>query len=133
MTDTPHESDGMVGYKRPPKHSRFKPGQSGNPRGRPKGSKSLPTLVRQALGRKVKLTDRGQTKQVTVLEALLRRLVEVGLVKGELRAIEKLLTLGEVYAEPEASDERQLAPSDEAIIARFAQSLLGPEEKGESR
>jgi Family of unknown function (DUF5681) len=39
----PADPDNRVGYRRLPRHSRFQSGQSGNPRGRPKGVKSLPT------------------------------------------------------------------------------------------
>ena len=41
--------DSKVGYGKPPKHSRFKKGQSGNPRGKPRGTKNSATLLRQAL------------------------------------------------------------------------------------
>ncbi len=131
--DDENRSTPKVGYKCPPDHSRFKPGQSGNPRGRPKGAKSLAVLVRQALGRTVKLTERGQTSQVTVHEALLRRLIELGLVKGELRAIEKLLTLGQHFAEPEAPADERLSSIDDAILAEFTKRLRSTDSNGDGK
>jgi Family of unknown function (DUF5681) len=46
------DADNRVGYRRPPKHSRFQPGQSGNPGGRPLGVKSLSDIVRKIVGQK---------------------------------------------------------------------------------
>jgi len=64
-----------VGYCRPPLHSRFKPGQSGNPSGRVKGSKNLKTLFHQILNEHIPLIDGTDSKKVTKAEALMRRLV----------------------------------------------------------
>ena len=57
MSDSKNKADGDeaddeydVGYKKPPKRTQFKPGQSGNPRGRPKGTKNLKTDLAEALG-----------------------------------------------------------------------------------
>ena len=44
------DADNRVGYRRPPRDSRFQPGQSGNPRGRPRGVKSLSDIVRKIVG-----------------------------------------------------------------------------------
>ena len=59
-------SDGTysVGYGRPPEETRFKPGQSGNPKGRPKGSKNLRTLFAEELRRSVTLKENGKTRRV---------------------------------------------------------------------
>jgi hypothetical protein len=43
-------ADYDVGHAKPPKHTRFQPGQSGNPRGRPKGTKNLKTDLIEELG-----------------------------------------------------------------------------------
>ena len=43
MSDAFDSDDGQVGYRKPPVHTRFKPGQSGNPKGRPKGPRNLAT------------------------------------------------------------------------------------------
>jgi hypothetical protein len=48
----PCERPSEVSYKNPPLHSQFQPGQSGNPKGRPKGSKNVRTILREALQRK---------------------------------------------------------------------------------
>src|ERR1041384_1783778 len=75
-----------VGYCRPPLHTRFKPGQSGNPSGRVKGSKNLRTLFHQILNEQIPLQDGAQTKKVTKAEALMRRLV-IGALKGDSRSV----------------------------------------------
>lgn len=48
MTD-----DYEVGFGKPPKHTQFEKGRSGNPKGRPKGSKNIPMLVREIFDEKV--------------------------------------------------------------------------------
>lgn len=63
-----------VGYARPPKASRFKPGQSGNPRGRPKGAKNVETILQDVLLRPITAMEGGKRKQITVLEAFFKRL-----------------------------------------------------------
>ena len=53
------KTDYKVGYKKPPLHTRFRKGQSGNPRGRPRGSKNLSTLLTDALNEPVVVTEDG--------------------------------------------------------------------------
>ena len=64
-----------VGYKRPPRTTRFKPGVSGNPKGRPKGAKSLTTAVNKELRAKVDVTENGKHKRITKQQALVKHLV----------------------------------------------------------
>ncbi|WP_369722061.1 DUF5681 domain-containing protein [Bradyrhizobium sp. LLZ17] len=59
------KSDKGLGYGRPPQHSRFKPGQSGNPRGRPKGSLNFTTDLKNTLLAPVALNDGGKSRRVT--------------------------------------------------------------------
>jgi Family of unknown function (DUF5681) len=56
-TNKAAEGDEPVGYRRPPIGTRFRPGQSGNPRGRPKGARNLSTVVAAALGERVAVTE----------------------------------------------------------------------------
>ena len=83
-----------VGYKRPPLHTRFKPGQSGNPTGRNKGSKNLKTLFNKILSEEVSLREGQGVRKVTKAEALLRGLI-VGALKGESRSLGTLFRLAE--------------------------------------
>ena len=54
------DAGNRVGYGRPPTHSRFQPGRSGNPRGRPPGVKSLSDIVRKIVRQKVTVTENGR-------------------------------------------------------------------------
>jgi Family of unknown function (DUF5681) len=87
-----------VGYRRPPRHSRFQRGQSGNPRGRPKGVKSLPDIVRKIVGQKVTVTENGRGRRIPRLEAILLRAAGEA-SRGDPRALRLLLQLTERYGE----------------------------------
>ena len=82
--------DENVGYKNPPKQSRFKPGQSGNPSGRPKGSKNkrsksyidrVADIVVAEAHREIKVKENGETVSVEVIEAVMRSVV-ASAIKG---------------------------------------------------
>ncbi len=83
-----------VGYKRPPMHSRFKPGQSGNPSGRPKGSQNFKTLFHKILKEQVQLREGADVRKVTKAEAIMRSLV-IGALKGDTRSMGTLFRLAE--------------------------------------
>lgn len=69
-----------VGYAKPPKHSMFKPGTSGNPSGRPKGKhKNLQSVVQNVFDRKVPLVVNGKSKQVELIQAMMTRIVAMAL------------------------------------------------------
>jgi uncharacterized protein DUF5681 len=69
MTETKADS---IGYKRPPKEHQFRPGQSGNPGGRPKGARSFKSDLRDELSELTKFQDGGEQHTVS---ALIKRLV----------------------------------------------------------
>lgn len=81
-----------VGYGRPPKHSRFKPGQSGNPSGRPKGAKNVDTVLREMLSKKITVTENGRRKTITWLEAFFLRLFRAA-VEGDPKATDRMIKL----------------------------------------
>lgn len=80
-----------VGYGKPPKHSRFKTGQSGNPKGRKKGVKNINTILDDVLNEKVVLSENGRTYKISKKQALCRRLVNKGLA-GDMKAIGTVLS-----------------------------------------
>lgn len=64
------EDDDRVGYKRPPRHSQFKPGKSGNPKGRPKRSTDTAEILRRVLTEKIAVTVGGKRISMTKLDAM---------------------------------------------------------------
>ena len=92
-----------VGYRKPPIESRFKPGTSGNPNGRPKGRRNLKLAAQEVFTSMVLVREGGRARRVSRLEALLLTTMERGL-KGNDRAaqgvIKIALLLGLFNAEP---------------------------------
>jgi Family of unknown function (DUF5681) len=81
-----------VGYGRPPTSSQFRPGQSGNPKGRPKGRRKASSMARDALERTINVKVKGTWRKMTVRRAAYRRLAERA-VAGDAKALEYLLSL----------------------------------------
>jgi hypothetical protein len=79
-----------VGKGRPPQATRWKPGQSGNPRGRPRGSKNLSTMLMEELNEKVKIQRNGGTQSVTKRQVIVKRLVN-NAVNGDWKATNLVL------------------------------------------
>ncbi len=78
-------NDYEVGYGKPPKHTRFKPGQSGNPSGRPKGTKNLKTDLVEELGEKIMIREGERSRNVSKQRALVKSMLNRG-IKGDARA-----------------------------------------------
>src|SRR3954452_4803532 len=96
--DSTKTANYSVGFCRPPLHTRFKPGQSGNPSGRVKGSKNLKTLFHQILNEQIPLRDGTQSRTVTKAEALMRRLI-IGGLNGDSRSLTTLIRIAEQTGE----------------------------------
>jgi uncharacterized protein DUF5681 len=82
--------DYEVGFGRPPKDRQFRVGHSGNPKGRPRGSRNASTLLDEALKERVIVSENGRRKAVTKLEAILKQLVNRA-AQGDHRATQLLL------------------------------------------
>src|SRR5258708_40348502 len=92
-------SEYKVGYGKPPRRNQFQKGQSGNPKGRPRHSKNVATLAREALYAKVAVTDEnGRRRRVSKLEVGFNQLAN-RIAKGDLVAIRLLLTIPGVQKE----------------------------------
>jgi hypothetical protein len=79
-----------IGKGRPPKSGQWKPGQSGNPGGKKKGTKNSATIIREIMQRKLKITEHGKTRKITVHEGLYLKCLDPAL-KGNLKAIAYLI------------------------------------------
>jgi len=86
------ERDYEVGYGKPPLHTRFAKGQSGNPRGRPPGAKNMKTLLNKALNELVVVTEDSGRRKVSKREAIVTQLVNRS-AKADFKAIQILLGL----------------------------------------
>jgi hypothetical protein len=91
-----------VGWGRPPKHTRFQPGQSGNPKGRKRGSKNITAFLATELEGKVEVRQNGKVRLLTVAQAIVKRIIADAL-SGNFKAI--------AYLDGKAPEiERQLFP-----------------------
>ena len=117
--------DYEVGYRKPPLHSRFKPGQSANPAGRKKGVANFKTDLEDTLQLPVQLSEAGKTKLVSTQQAALARLKQKALA-GDGRAIDEALKLAiELDDEAESSGATgQLDAVDHAILTAFIEEIL---------
>ena len=79
-----------IGKGKPPQHTRFKKGQSGNPMGRRKESKNLATLLGKALNERVTVTENGKRRTITKREAMLKQLANKA-ASGDLRSTKLVL------------------------------------------
>ena len=86
------DDDYRVGYRHPPLGTRFRPGTSGNPRGRPKGARKLATVLAAALAERVVVAENGCRKRITKLEAAVKQLVNRA-ASGNVRSMSLLLAL----------------------------------------
>lgn len=71
LKDSNDNDDDKVGYRKPPKHSRFKKGQSGNYKGRPKKSRDFEKLLQAKLDQKIKVKMGDRTQMLTNMDALI--------------------------------------------------------------
>src|SRR5271163_117687 len=86
------EDDHIARYQRPPRQGQFKPGQTGNPRGRPKGSKNIRTYVTEHLNKKIPVIEEGKTRKISRAEAIAIQLVNQA-AKGEPKGLAAVISL----------------------------------------
>src|SRR5215472_1787965 len=120
-----------VGYGKPPHHTRFKKGQSGNPRGRPCGSKNLKTLLSEALSEPVIITEDGRQRKITKREAIVRQVVNCS-ATPDLRAVRivfDLLRDIEGQSEPASPEPSTFTAAEEEVIEQLKARLLRKKEE----
>jgi hypothetical protein len=120
------KGDYEVGYGKPPRNTRFKKGQSGNPRGRAPGVKNLKTLLIDTLNEPVVVTENGGRRTISKRQAIIKQLVNQS-AKGDWRAVKLLLDMlheTEGGSEPEAA-ESSFGEADQQVIEQLKARLNG--------
>ena len=102
-----------VGYAKPPRDTRFSKGRSGNPRGRPKGTPNFATALEQALMDKVIVTEEGNRKAISKLEALVIQMVNKA-ISGDARARQQTLGVMHILADSNDPPDKPTDALDEA-------------------
>jgi len=117
-----------VGFGKPPEHTRFRKGVSGNPRGRPKGRLNAATVLARTLSESITIKERGVHKKVTKLRALMMQVVNKALA-GDVRAIAFVTNLY-ALAVPETTDSAKdkLSDSDQKILERMLNRMQSDKE-----
>jgi hypothetical protein len=111
-----------VGYKRPPHATRWKKGESGNPRGRQKGTPNLKTELAAELGEIIQIKEGGAPRKITKQRALLKALTAKA-IQGDSRAaaIVVNMMMRILDHEPPKTEEVRVSAEDSAIIEAFLQ------------
>lgn len=131
--EKPEGGDYTVGYRKPPVATQFKPGKSGNPKGRPKSAKGLSTIVRDTLTQKVSVRTANGEKRISRIEAALHKTIELAM-KGNPRALAQLIKLyADAVPDPKANADQQspdqdLTATDIAMLEELQRMLLAEEE-----
>ena len=114
--------DDKIGYGKPPKHSRFTKGQSGNANGRPKGAKNLKTELKEELAELIDLNEGGVRKRVSKRRAMLKSLVAKA-VKADAKAATVIIKMIYRLLHEDEDEKRAeiLHPEDSAILAAHDQ------------
>ena len=123
--------DDKPGYKRPPKDHQFKRGTSGNPRGRPKGSRNLKTDLTKLLNKRITIREDGNVRHISRQEAMLLGLFNKA-IRGDAKAATTIVTMLMKLDPPSEKREEPsaLAGSDKAIIDDFLRRRIA--QRGDS-
>jgi hypothetical protein len=119
-----------IGFGKPPPHTRFKKGESGNPRGRPVGSANAKTRIARVLDGKVAVREGGKTRFISKLEAMFEAQTNKAM-KGDPRSFSTVIAhaarIG-ALAESAAETSIPTAEEDAAIIEDFLRRHARPTE-----
>ncbi|MFZ1011542.1 MAG: DUF5681 domain-containing protein [Candidatus Sulfotelmatobacter sp.] len=127
------EQPRQTGYGNPPESSRFKKGQSGNPKGRRKGSHNVATVLAATLREKVVVNENGARRTVTKLEAAIKQLVNKA-ATGDLRVLQQFIALAreaEAAANLPSTERSALGELDQRVLQGILKRFQPEPENGE--
>jgi hypothetical protein len=121
-----------IGYGKPPRHTQFPKGQSGNPKGRAKGTKNLKADLMEELRERIPITESGRRRTVSKQRAILKMVIAEAL-KGHIQATNVILNMLHRWSqdEPAQQTDRDLTRADKAILKRFEDEVLQKARDGE--
>jgi Family of unknown function (DUF5681) len=128
MTDAEDPSN-PVGYKKPPRHSQFKPGLSGNAKGRPKGSKNFTTVIEEELRAPIEVTENGKRKRISKRQAIVKQTVNKA-ASGDSKATALLLNearINESQNPSAATPVLVVGPEDQVVMENIMRRIRNSE------
>lgn len=118
MTDNRNQ---QIGYKRPPKHAQFRPGESGNPKGRPKRVRNFKNDLRDELGQHIPIREGGRVMRVSKQRAFVKALVAAA-INGDMRATSALVSFcTRSLGSDDQTDATEASTDDLEIIESFVE------------
>ncbi len=120
-----------IGYGKPPKKTRFKPGQSGNPRGRPKESKNTISILKKELDERISLREGDKQLVITKRQAMLRHLINKA-VQGDTRAmffVYQQMVSTDISDSEKEEVVKNISEEDSKILIRFLKENTNNDKK----
>ena len=114
-----------VGRGKPPKGHSWQKGTSGNPRGRPKGRRSLSSTIEAALEEKIEIEENGEKRTVTRLDAIVSRLIEDS-IRGHVQSLRALAALMPAEDSAPPVNIADLAEQDRKLIESLSRRFADP-------
>jgi hypothetical protein len=121
------DSQYPVGYKKPPRHTQFKRGVSGNAKGRPKGAKNFATVIEEELRARIVVTENGKRKRISKREAIAKQTVNKA-AAGDHKATSTLLNEARFQESQNhllpVAQSQIVAPEDQMVMDNILQRIL---------
>ena len=114
-----------IGYKKPPKASQFRPGHSGNKKGRPKDHRNTYNMLTEVLDQKISIKENGRDLRISKKLAMIMQLVNKA-VKGDVKAINSLLPhmlMADVKEEDKNKILASISQDDREIITNYLKNV----------